>query len=279
MCRKIIGNTVVTSLNPLKIAEKAKITEAVNNAIKQAKENGELGGKDGTSATHSWNGTTLTITSASGTSSADLKGAKGDKGDSYVLTEADKKEIAGMVDVEGGAGGGGVSSWNDLTDKPFYDGSATFFEWDGDTTGMESVEVTFDGESMPFFYKYSDDVYTLEQLLGSTMVMSDSYAGDVEVILREANTFISEGAIQVNYGSVIIVPQNLSIEVEDGTGVFVNFTKGTWVLNPFLAGNYAKSISKTELKTLDIKFIPNELYTKIDERIDAYIEEALGGDY
>jgi hypothetical protein len=38
-------------------------------------------GKDGTSVTHSWSGTTLSITSASGTSSANLKGEKGDKGD------------------------------------------------------------------------------------------------------------------------------------------------------------------------------------------------------
>lgn len=44
-------------------------------------------GADGVSCTHSWSGTTLTVTSASGTSSADLKGAtgpqgpKGDKGD------------------------------------------------------------------------------------------------------------------------------------------------------------------------------------------------------
>lgn len=38
-------------------------------------------GKDGTSVTHSWSGTTLRITSASGTTSANLKGDKGDKGD------------------------------------------------------------------------------------------------------------------------------------------------------------------------------------------------------
>lgn len=38
-------------------------------------------GVDGVSCEHSWNGTTLTITSASGRSSADLKGEKGDKGD------------------------------------------------------------------------------------------------------------------------------------------------------------------------------------------------------
>lgn len=51
-------------------------------------------GNDGVSATHSWNGTTLTIKSASGESSADLKGDKGDKGDNYVLTDDDKSDIA-----------------------------------------------------------------------------------------------------------------------------------------------------------------------------------------
>lgn len=37
-------------------------------------------GEDGVSCTHSWDGTVLTITSASGTSSADLKGPPGDSG-------------------------------------------------------------------------------------------------------------------------------------------------------------------------------------------------------
>ena len=38
-------------------------------------------GKDGTSLTHSWKGTVLTVTSASGTSSADLVGPQGPKGE------------------------------------------------------------------------------------------------------------------------------------------------------------------------------------------------------
>jgi hypothetical protein len=38
-------------------------------------------GANGVSCTHSWNGTTLSVTSASGTTSANLKGEKGDKGD------------------------------------------------------------------------------------------------------------------------------------------------------------------------------------------------------
>lgn len=59
-------------------------------------------GEDGASATHSWNGTVLTITSASGTSSADLKGADGApgltpvKGTDY-YTEADKAEMVDLV--------------------------------------------------------------------------------------------------------------------------------------------------------------------------------------
>ena len=65
------------------------LQNAINKALAQAKASGEFDGKDGadgapgkdgTSATHSWNGTVLSITSASGTSSADLKGEKGDTG-------------------------------------------------------------------------------------------------------------------------------------------------------------------------------------------------------
>jgi hypothetical protein len=72
----------------------------VSDAISQAKESGELDGTDGVSASHSWNGTTLTITSVSGTSSADLKGEKGDspvRGTDY-WTDADKAEIKSYVD-------------------------------------------------------------------------------------------------------------------------------------------------------------------------------------
>lgn len=50
-------------------------------------------GKDGTPATHEWRGTTLVITSASGTSSADLKGERGiqgiqgEKGDPFFISK------------------------------------------------------------------------------------------------------------------------------------------------------------------------------------------------
>lgn len=65
--------------------------------LREAKESGEFDGEPGVSITHSWNGTVLTITSASGTSSADLRGPAGDR---YVLTDDDKAEIAQKVLAE-----------------------------------------------------------------------------------------------------------------------------------------------------------------------------------
>ena len=53
-------------------------------------------GSNGISCTHSWSGSTLTITSASGTSSADLKGDKGDKGDPGPQPSIDDGSIDGV---------------------------------------------------------------------------------------------------------------------------------------------------------------------------------------
>lgn len=72
---------------------------AIENALEQAKESGEF---DGVSTTHSWDGTVLTITSASGTSSSDLKGETGYspvRGVDY-WTDEDKTEIVNAVLTE-----------------------------------------------------------------------------------------------------------------------------------------------------------------------------------
>ena len=62
-------------------------------------------GADGVSCTHTWNGTILTITSASGTSSADLKGEKGDAG----------AVPAAYIVEQGSSGIWSYRKWNDYT--------------------------------------------------------------------------------------------------------------------------------------------------------------------
>lgn len=71
--------TVVTDAVVSQTATDASITDGVLTIPALMGKDGEKG-NDGISVTHSWDGTTLTITSASGTSSADLKGDKGDDG-------------------------------------------------------------------------------------------------------------------------------------------------------------------------------------------------------
>lgn len=73
-----------------------------------AVKNGTKGdnGDDGVSCTHSWNGTTLSITSASGTTSANLKGADGDDGKSVgsiVCTTSTTSTTTSTVNTSAGA--------------------------------------------------------------------------------------------------------------------------------------------------------------------------------
>ena len=60
--------------------EASELSAAVSLAKDYAEQAKKFVGKDGISATHFWNGTVLTVTSGSGTTSADLKGEKGESG-------------------------------------------------------------------------------------------------------------------------------------------------------------------------------------------------------
>lgn len=74
----------------------AQVDEKVEAGLHRAKESGEF---DGTSVTHRWVGTALEVTSASGTTRAELKGEPGYtpvKGVDY-YTEEEKQELAEVV--------------------------------------------------------------------------------------------------------------------------------------------------------------------------------------
>ena len=117
-------------------------------------------GKDGVSVTHSWNGTVLTVTSASGTSSANLKGADGQD---YVLTNDDKQEIADLA-VTGLAKVATSGSYNDLIDKPIIP--------EGTSAIAESVKTT-DGDTLRFFVGTQDEYKALESKDGLFALIED----------------------------------------------------------------------------------------------------------
>ena len=74
-------------------------------------------GNDGVSATHSWNGTVLTVTSASGTSSADLRGPQGVQG------EAGPEGPQGEQGPQGEAGPAGADGYTPVKGVDYFDGA------------------------------------------------------------------------------------------------------------------------------------------------------------
>jgi len=113
--RKSIG-----SCDELQTETKHCLVHAINELNQKVGSGGGAGspgadgqdGKDGVSCTHEWNGTVLTVTSASGTSSADLKGDTGAAGYTPV------KGVDYFDGQNGKDGANGVSAthtWNGTT--------------------------------------------------------------------------------------------------------------------------------------------------------------------
>lgn len=97
---------------------------------------GETGaaGKDGVSVTHSFNGTVLTVTSASGTSSADLKGEKGEKGDKGDTGEKGDTGATGKDGAAGKDGAPGKSAYQYAKDGGYTGTEAEFAKLMADTS-------------------------------------------------------------------------------------------------------------------------------------------------
>jgi hypothetical protein len=182
-----------------------------------------------------------------------------------------------------------VSSWNDLSDKPFYDETKTATL---DYTNLPTTNIEFNGI---FLYKVTDNILTTDDLISANVRLSCTNGeGAVTDISQELNADLLE-IYPFSFGNayqwrgtsggiefmcmVAVATETGEFEYE---GMTFNITEtGTYVC--FVPYSTVTQNSMTlvwgKLKTLDIKFIPNDLYTEIDQRIEDYINEALGGEY
>ena len=179
----------------------------------------------------------------------------------------------GTLELLGTGAGGGECDWNKMQNKPFYDEM-------GSVAGHWQIppEVSFEYDGT--WYQIIDQVPSEEQLQNATLYVA---VGDQTLF---------NGAIQQD--ALTLLDENVSIFIwETGAMLFVR-KAGDYAVNAettvhipaegvYLACNYGDawkavnvSISWNYIKTLDAKYLPVDA---IDARIDAYMEEALGGEY
>ena len=158
--------------------------------------NSGAAGKDGISATHSWNGTVLTITSASGTSSADLKGDKGNKGDTGPQGEQGPQGIQGTKGDKGDKGDTGETGPQGIQGPAGKDGTNGVDGKDGKNYSVEVVESTTTTLEIQAnkFYKFGEVTelnLTLAEITDTTQLneyMFEFVSGDTATTLTLPDT-------------------------------------------------------------------------------------------
>lgn len=168
--------------------------------------------------------------------------------------------------------GVGVSSWNELTDKPFYDKVA-------------EVELVPEQELELIPNDTSVDLYQLELTPAPfALTEGETYravldGSEYELICttdESSRQVLSHTVTDENTTVTWFVIQYSAPEVSDVDGGAVTLAISSSEAKHTVA-LYHKT---TSVKTLDAKFIPmDDIDTRIEEYVEAYIREALEGEF
>ncbi|MBQ3521000.1 MAG: hypothetical protein IJA50_03765, partial [Firmicutes bacterium] len=159
--------------------------------------------------------------------------------------------------------GGGVSSWNDLTDKPFYE-TTTYSDaitWDGNTSGLVNA--------MGMFYHVSDVIPTLEDLQqggslvfgGNEIPFANSNVLDVSAVGmgNDAILILLNGSDPL---AGVVLKAGATVTMQGMTAIFER--AGIYFMNSTAYGAYTSSLTinnyrfvENKIKTLDPKYLPN----------------------
>lgn len=158
-------------------------------------------------------------------------------------------------------GGGGASSWNDLTDKPFEDNKICI---EYDFSVIPDVAIN-DGDM--YWYKISNLTPTYEELLGARVVEKyEGYDDDYDAILAAEDLRAFEDSLAGFDGSggsyTVVYKTNEMFPVSE-TGLYYGCTPN----NSELIGGLSMSIAYGNIKKIDGKFVSVPRYDYI-ERVE-----------
>lgn len=158
-------------------------------------------------------------------------------------------------------GGGGVTSWNDLTDKPFREEPEFDIQWNGDMTDRVALDMSMLGYPQGLYYvKVSNDVFTTEELIGcrytETAYVGDNFEGEIYPDMVDTKTY--PGAIAISYCIVVVHDDNaLATALGIPTGIYTNgvyfyLRTGNRYTSNLVSAN---TITKVDNKHLDMDSI------------------------
>lgn len=145
-------------------------------------------------------------------------------GHRVTITDKDGDKTFDVMDGKDGQGGG-VTSWNDLTDRPTETIGVDTLTWDGNTEGLVSVANQF--------YKVSNAIVSMSDLANGCIIaiddiiapvppeMVEEIATGVIVLLGSAVLFISEEGVGVDLGDGLVFTEAGVYFLSDGD-VFIS---------------------------------------------------------
>lgn len=159
------------------------------------------------------------------------------------------------TDEKGGGGSAGVSSWNDLTDKPF-----------GETIGVTNT-LTWDG--MPTEASYKITYYTLYKISDSIPSIEDIEKGYMVTTFAGYN--YSNNATEINERGIILLPSSNNpwaminpTDLEDlPKGTYLSYMEHGHDFNYITSLVFTENVFETDIvKTIESKYMPKYLQLK-----------------
>ena len=173
------------------------------------------------------------------------------------------EEVDELLTQVSRGGGGGVSSWNDLTDKPF--GETTVMgdtiTWDGDTSKVLTIDPI--GSGQMFLCRVSDIVPAQSDFANGAKLVFDN--GNEQNLTASEILPIGNGVLaESNFNFVVVPNANITVTVPFmGMTLTVTFPKKGIYFGMTVGGSRMHSLTingytfvTTNIKTIDPKYLP-----------------------
>lgn len=164
-------------------------------------------------------------------------------GHRVTITDKDGNKTFDVMDGKDGQGGG-VTSWNDLMDRPTETIGVDTLTWDGNTEGLVSVANQF--------YKVSNAIVSMSDLANGCIVTVGDF---IATLPSEAVTEIATGALMlVNGVALFISEEGIGVDLGDGlvfteAGVYFLSDSDGFISSLTIPGytGFAKEVLKPEI--------------------------------